>query len=126
MKKQFTMSLCVLLGTALLTGCGSLSGTAKGKEYVTDASSSASASASASTASAAATTSINPADITEPDLGSSVASAPTSASISAMDDSALNIVFLGDSQFDNARGTGSSIPELVAQKTEQLLVQLLR
>ena len=120
MKKQFTMSLCVLLGTALLTGCGSLSGTAKGKEYVTDASSSASASASVSTSSATAATSINPSDISEPDIAASAvsaASAATAVSISTMDDSALNIVFLGDSQFDNARGTGSSIPELVAQKT---------
>jgi lysophospholipase L1-like esterase len=34
-----------------------------------------------------------------------------------MTDSALNIVFLGDSQFDNARDTGTSIPELVGQMT---------
>ena len=119
MKKRIYTSLSLLLGTALLAGCGSMSAATKGKEYVSAESSSAQSAASGSTGAASSSSaSVNPADVSEPAIASSAtSSASTAGSSSAMDDSALNIVFIGDSQFDNARDTGTSIPELVAGKT---------
>lgn len=116
MKNKLYRSLGLLLSTALLAGCGSLSATTKGKEYVTASSSSASAatsSAAASTASSVASTGDTSA--VEPSIASSAAT--SASSTSTMTDAALNIVFLGDSQFDNARDSGTSIPELVGQIT---------
>lgn len=117
MKKKFCALLCVLVGTVSLVGCGSSSAT-KGEEYVTedssesDSLSSSTAAVEASTASSGA--SYNVEEVNEPELE---ASAANSSSVDAMTDDALNIVFLGDSQFDNARDSGTSISELVADET---------
>lgn len=119
MKKKFCALLCVLVGTVSLVGCGSSSAT-KGEEYVTEDSSdsgslsSATASIEASSASSSASYDVN--EIAEPTLESSTDSS-SAASVDTMTDDGINIVFIGDSQFDNARDSGTSIAELVAENT---------
>ena len=116
MKNKICRSLSLLLCASLLAGCGSLSSATKGKEYISSdhAASAADTSSSGSTSAATATTTADTAAV-EPSIASSASS--TASSVSSMADDALNIVFLGDSQFDNARDTGTSIPELVGQMT---------
>ncbi len=60
----------------------------------------------------------SPDDIVEPEIAEEEVTEPVEQPAeeaaqeeSAEEDTTLDIVFMGDSQFDNARGTGSSIPE---------------
>ena len=119
MKNKIYCLLSLLLSSALLTACGSTA-TTKGKEYVTESGSSASAATASTATASAATTSDNA--VVEPSIAAS--SAASAATASPMDDNALNIVFLGDSQFDNARDSGTSIPELVGQMTNATIYNL--
>lgn len=124
MKKKIYMLVCILTGTALLTGCSSRAASnsvAKGTEYVTDSASSVSATdQTASTAASAASYSSD--EIVEPAIASTASTIATE--IPSMEDDSLNIVFIGDSQFDNARDTGTSIAELVGNETNSNVYNL--
>ena len=85
----------------------------------TDSSQSDAGSEGSTEAKAAAEGDINPDEVTEPEIADEVISEPvdekvveqmTSADTEKEKDTTYDIVFMGDSQFDNARGTGSEIP----------------
>ncbi len=73
--------------------------------------------AGSETSSAEAATSYEPEEIVEPEIKAEEVTQPVQEdankadeAASSEDDGKTTIVFMGDSQFDNARGTGSSIP----------------
>jgi hypothetical protein len=90
-------------------------------EATTDSSTEASTEASdavtdAVTAAASASVEVNPDEVKEPEIPEETISEPVEQQAAPEpekqeeEDKTVDIVFMGDSQFDNARGTGSEIP----------------
>ena len=65
---------------------------------------------SAVTSDSSTETSYNPEDVVEPEIADEIIENPVVEEEVAPEDDTINIVFMGDSQFDNARDTGSEIP----------------
>ena len=72
--------------------------------------------------SAQTATTVAPEEVVEPELSEETIENPVQVEEVKEEDDAIHVVFMGDSQFDNARGTGSEIPaytaSLIPQKTK--------
>lgn len=132
--KKLTSVLCTLLCTTFLAGCSSPSIFKNADADASAADSSSAASSESSSASQDGSSASSESSTASSASSDAAVSASSAASASSTDiaqvtpygpnepvpDGNLNLVFIGDSQFDRWRNTGTSISELVGEEMNAL------